>query len=153
MNDLQNYVESFRQQYEAFRTGCDALEEQGVWSTDLRGEMEAFFENELISVILRLITTDGVITAREVEYLNKTFCFDYSLETLRAVYENCKEELERAFNEQFENSITHMRTINPRLADAYKQLLGLACRIILASDGVVTESEMAEARRLMAMCG
>lgn len=152
MNELQHYVDSFQAQYDAFRTGCDALEEQGVWSTELRGEMDAFYTNELVSVIIRLIAADGTITCREVEYLNKTFGFDYSLEALIAVYENCKEEIDRAFDEQFENGITHMRTINQKLADTYKELLRLVCRILIASDGVVAASEVAEAERLMAMC-
>lgn len=45
-----------------------------------------------------------------------------------------------------------MRKINANLADAYKELLSLICEIIIESDGVITESEISEVKRLKAMC-
>jgi len=45
-----------------------------------------------------------------------------------------------------------MRKINNKLADAYKELLSLICKIIIESDGVIAEAEVAEVKRLMEMC-
>ena len=106
----------------------------------------------LSSVIIRLITADGKISSKEVEYLNNTFGFDYTLDELISVYDSCKDNIEHAFDENFENGITYMRKINTKLADAYKEILFLICEIIIESDGVKTESEVKEVKRLLEMC-
>lgn len=152
MNNAQQYIDSFKMKHEAFLVGCDAIEEMGLWDKEAHGEMDVFYSNDLTGVIIRLIATDGKISQKEVDYLNETFDFEYTLEELTEVYENCLEDVGQAFDENFENGITCMRAINAKLADAYKELLGLICTIIIESDGVVAEAELAEVRRLKALC-
>lgn len=152
MNKIAQYTESFKMKYEAFRTGCDAIEELGLWNKEAYGEMDVFYASDLASVIIRLITVDGAITQKEVNYLNETFDFDYTLAELCEVYESCGEEITESFDENFENGITLMRKINPKLADAYKELLAIVCGIIIGSDGVVTKVEIEEVQRLKALC-
>ena len=152
MENLTLYVDSFRLQHERFLLGCESVEEMGLWDKEALGEMDAFYSNELVSVIIRLIAADGKITSAEVQYLNETFGFDYTREELAQVYDACKEDLGHSFDENFENGITLMRKINAKLADAYKELLCLICRIIAESDGAVVNAEVAEARRLQALC-
>ena len=48
MNDLEMYIKSFQMKYEAFLTGCDALEELGEWDVENLGEMEAFYANDMV---------------------------------------------------------------------------------------------------------
>ena len=152
MKNIDMYIDSFKMKYESFLVGCDSIEEMGLWDKEAHGEMDAFYSNDLISVIIRLIATDGKITHKEVEYLNETFDFEYSLEELIDIYNACSDDIGQAFDENFENGITYMRKINAKLADAYKELLSLICKIIIESDGVITESEISEAKRLKAMC-
>ena len=151
MNNLDMYTESFKLKLEKFLLGCDAIEELGLWDKEQYGEMDVFYQNDLVSIIIRLIAADGVISGREVDYLNKNFGFSYSIAELRDVYQNCREEIGHSFDETFENGITLMRSINEKLADAYKELLGLICDIIIESDGVVTETEQEEVKRLKAL--
>ena len=151
MNNLDMYTESFKLKLEKFLLGCDAIEELGLWDKEKNGEMDVFYQNDLVSIIIRLIAADGVISGREVDYLNKNFGFSYSIAELRDVYQNCREEIGHSFDETFENGITLMRSINEKLADAYKELLGLICDIIIESDGVVTETEQEEVKRLKAL--
>ena len=151
MNNLDMYTESFKLKLEKFLLGCDAIEELGLWDKEKNGEMDVFYQNDLVSIIIRLIAADGVISGREVDYLNKNFGFSYSIAELRDVYQNCREEIGHSFDEAFENGITLMRSINEKLADAYKELLGLICDIIIESDGVVTETEQEEVKRLKAL--
>ena len=87
-----------------------------------------------------------------VDFLNETFDFEYTLDELIDVYNSCKDDIGHAFDENFENGIMHMRKINAKLADAYKELLSLICEIIIESDGIIAESEIAEVKRLKAMC-
>ena len=152
MKDLNKLVESFKFKHERFIIGCDAVEEVGAWDKEQYGEMDAFYSTDLCSVILRLIAVDGTITPREVTFLNETFGFEYTLEELVEVYENCKEDIDHSFDESFENGISLMRSISPKLADAYKELLSLVCDIIICSDGDISDAEVAEAHRLRAMC-
>ena len=146
------YIDSFKMKYEAFLIGCDSLEEMDLWDKEAYGEMDAFYSNDLISVAIRLIATDGVITQKEADFLNEMFDFEYTPEELIEVYDLCKDDIGHAFDENFENGITYMRKINEKLADAYKELLCLICDIIIESDGVISESEVAEVKRLKAMC-
>ena len=152
MKDLNALVESFKFKHERFIIGCDAVEEAGAWNKEQYGEMDAFYSTDLCSVILRLVAVDGTITPREVAFLNETFGFEYTLEELVEVYENCKEDIDHSFDESFENGISLMRSISPKLADAYKELLSLVCDILICSDGDVADAEVAEAHRLRALC-
>lgn len=152
MKDLELYTESFRTKYEAFINGCDSIEEMGLWNKDVLGEMESFYTNDMASVIIRLIASDGKVTQKETEYLNKTFGFDYTFQELKEVYESSRDCLDRSFDENFENGISYMKKINPKLANAYKELLALICKIIIESDGVISDAEVEEVKRLKALC-
>ncbi|MBE6960796.1 MAG: hypothetical protein E7448_08790 [Ruminococcaceae bacterium] len=148
MKNLNNNRESFKLKYASFLTGCDAIEDQDLWDKEALGEMEAFYANDLTGVIIRLIASDGKITQSEVAYLNEAFGFDYTVEELTELYDTCKEDIDRSFDENFENGITYMRKINPKLADAYKELLFLVCEIIIDSDGIIAVPEISEVVRL-----
>ncbi|MBQ3528333.1 MAG: TerB family tellurite resistance protein [Clostridia bacterium] len=152
MKNVEMYIESFKLKYEAFITGCDSIEDMRLWDKEAHGEMDVFYSSDLASVIIRLIAVDGKITQKEVDYLNETFDFEYTLEELKELYNSCKEDIGHSFDESFENGITYMRSVNKSLADAYKELLSLICEIIIESDGVVSEEEIAEVKRLKAMC-
>lgn len=152
MKNVEMYIDSFKMKHESFLIGCNSIEEMGLWDKEALGEMDVFYSNDLTSVIIRLIATDGKITQKEVDFLNETFDFEYTLDELIDVYNSCKDDIGHAFDENFENGITYMRKINAKLADAYKELLSLICEIIIESDGVIAESEIAEVKRLKAMC-
>ena len=152
MKNVEMYIDSFKMKHESFLIGCDSIEEMGLWDKEALGEMDVFYSNDLTSVIIRLIATDGKITQKEVDFLNETFDFEYTLDELIDVYNSCKDDIGHAFDENFENGITYMRKINAKLADTYKELLALICEIIIESDGVIAESEIAEVKRLKAMC-
>lgn len=151
MKNIDKLTEQFKALYERFLIGCDSIEELGIWNKDELGEMDVFYTNDLVSVIIRLITSDREISEKEVSYLNESFGFEYSVEELRDVYENCGEEIECSFDENYVNGITYMRSINPKLADAYKELLGLICDIIVQSDNFISDEEVLIVGRLKAM--
>lgn len=152
MNELQKKVDIFKMKYESFLIGCDSIEEMELWDKNSLGEMEAFYSNDMVSIIIRLLASDGKISQKEVEYLNKTFGFEYTCSELIDVYDNCKDEIDRSFDEDFENGITYMRKINTKLADAYKELLLLICEIVIQSDGFISSVEKTEVERLKAKC-
>ena len=152
MEKLEMLTKEFCAKHEEFITRCDAIEDTELWDKAEYGDMDAFYSNDLASVIIRLTAVDGNITYREVEYFNKTFMLDYRFEELKEVYNNCKDTIDHSFDESFKNGITLMRAIDPSLADLYKELLVLVCEIIIESDGYVKESEIEEAKRLKALC-
>ena len=148
MERIERLTEEFVSKYESFMTGCDAIEDIGGWNAEEDGEMDGFYTNDLIGVILRLIAVDGVISEKEVEYLNKNFGFSYSLAELKDVYKNCKENVGISLNEQFRDGVLLMRRKNEKIAKAYEELLGLICDIIIESDGVIAPEEIKEAQEL-----
>ena len=152
MKNVEMYIDSFKTKHELFLIGCDSIEDMGLWDKETLGEMDAFYSNDMASIIIRLIASDGKITGKEVEFLNKTFEFDYSLQELKYVYESTEDCLGHSFDENFENGISYLRKINSKLADAYKELLFLICEIIIESDGVVAEEEITEIEKLKSMC-
>lgn len=148
MNRLNQLTDDFKFKLDKFMIGCDALEELNVWDKNAYGEMDAYYQNDMICIILRLIAADGEIEDPEVEYLNKNFGFTYTTEELREVYRNCHDTFDRSFDEQARAGFTLMRSINEKLATAYKELVVLICDIICESDGVVEAEEAAEIRRV-----
>lgn len=141
MKDLHLLTESFKTKYEGFITGCDSIELDEVWDKTEYGEMDVFYENELLSVILSLIITDGKISDEEVKYLNDNFGFSYTVNELKNVYLNCGEEIDTYFECNFKAGYEKIKPINVKLAAAYKELFELICQIISESDGVVSEEE------------
>lgn len=148
MKKIDALTEEFKNKYEAFLIGCSALEELQVWDTETYGEMGAFYLNDFTGVILRLIVADGVVSSKEAAFLRENFGLEYTAEELEAVYESCGEEIGNAFDEQLAGGIVFMRSLNEGLAGAYKELLGLICDIVAASDGAIAPAEIEEAKRL-----
>ena len=116
MKNLDALTQEFNTKYERFFIGCDAVEDSGLWDIEEYGDMEAFYQNDLVSVIIRLIAADGSISSKEVEYLNKSFGFEYTVEELNEVYKSCKDDIGSYFDEQFQNGISVMRSKNEKLA-------------------------------------
>lgn len=152
MENIKYYVDSFKTKFEAFLIGCDSIEEIELWDKEALGEMDAFYTNDMVGVIIRLIAADGDISQRETAYLNESFGFEYTVEELRNAYESTRECLDESFDESFENGISYMRRINSGLADAYKELLVLICEIIIHSDGAIDFAELEEVERLKSLC-
>ena len=148
MKRIDKLTEEFKLKYEKFLIGCDAIEELEQWDKEENGEMEVFYQNDLVSVIIRLIAADGEISEKEIRYLNRNFGFEYTTEELIEVYKNCKEEVSHSFDGQFKNGITLMRSINEKLAAAYKELLDLICEIIIESDDLIAPEEIEETKKL-----
>lgn len=146
---INEYTDSFKLQYEKFRLGCDTLEDLGVWKKDEMGDMEVYFSNDLLSIILRMIATDGIYSEAEAAYVNEAFGFEYTAETLQEVYEQCADEISSVFqNGSLGSAYRYLETLNRELADAYKELLLLLLDIIIASDGVIADSEVALAHNI-----
>ena len=151
MANIDSLTKAFRFQYERFHLGCDAIEETGAWDKEKFGEMGAFYENDLLCMILRVIVADGKISVKEVEYLNKNFAFDHTVESLAEVYDNCRGVIGELFDMKFKSGVECMKSINGKLAALYTELLGTICDILIASDGEISPDEIQEAQRIKAI--
>ena len=106
---------------------------------------------QLQVALLRVIVADGKISEKEVEYLNRNFAFDYTVESLAEVYDNCRAAIGESFDEKFKNGVECMKSINAKLAGLYTELLGTICDILIASDGEISLDEIQEAQRIKAL--
>ncbi len=148
MNYLDRLTDSFKTKYERFLIGCDSVEMDDVWDKSEYGEMDVYYENELITEILSVIVSDGVIGNTEVSFINRNFGFSCTEEDLRALYKNCGDEIDAYFESHFKAGYALLRRMNEKLAAAYAELFELIKEIITESDGVVNE---AEKRKLAAL--
>lgn len=151
MKNIDVYSEEFKIKHEQFIIGCDSVEELGLWDKETYGEMDAFYSTDMACIIIRLIASDGRITEKEVDYLNKNFGFDYDISALKELCETSNDAINGSFDEIFENGVKLLCTVNEKLAKAYRELLVLICDIIIASDGVVTSAEIKELNRVRAL--
>lgn len=148
MDRLNALSESFKTKYERFLIGCDSIEELDQWDKEANGEMDVYYSNDIVSVIIRLIVADGSFSERETDYLNEFFGFDYTTEELKNIYDDCGEAIESLFDEDLGSGLSNMRAINEKLAEAYKDLLLTVCDIIIESDGVIDSAEVDLAKQL-----
>ncbi|MCR5510974.1 MAG: hypothetical protein K6F54_08515 [Lachnospiraceae bacterium] len=144
-------TETFRARFDAFTNGCDSLEEIEAWDVEEYGDMDVYYLNEILSIILRLIVVDGKISSREVEYLNKNFGFEYSREELEEICAGTLSELYDSFEERIASDITLMGDVNVKLAEEFKELVELVCNIIAESDENIAEEEREEIRKMKAV--
>lgn len=150
MKQIDVYLEGFKLNYEKFLIGCDALEEERKWPVDKLGDMDVYFANDLMCVIVRLIAADGHFEPGEVDYLNNALGFEYTVDELQAVYDECGDTLGELFEKELPESIRQIRELNPLLADNYQEMLSLIGKIMIESDGVITPEEKAAAEQLIA---
>ena len=148
MNSLDALTDGFKLKYEKFLNSCDMQEDLNNWDKDELGEMDVFFQNHLIVFILRLVAADGIIGPEDVEYVNKAFGFNYSQESLVAAFEDCKETFGAEYEAQLKRDMSQLRSINENLANRYVDLVESACNIVIQSDGVVDQAEIAEAKKI-----
>lgn len=138
----------FRDLYEKFLIGCDAMEYQDSWDKEQYGEMETYYENELLSVILCLIVADGKIDVKEVEIVNELFGSDYTVTELKDVYFQCADGVQEIFETGIEESYLMLKKANAKAAEAYGKILGLIADMAAESDGKVFQVEVDQINRL-----
>ena len=138
MSRLQELSEAFRFQYEKFVNGCAALEEQGLWDDARSESMETYYYNDIMCVILSLISADGTFSDAEAEYINEIFGFTYTPEELRAMYSTEGRSIRTLLTEEVPAGWKRLTQVNSRLAAHYRDMLFLVCDIIAGSDGIRT---------------
>ena len=141
MDNLQAKADGFKLLYEKFLTGCDAFEEENLWNKDNDGEMEAFYFNDIMCVILRLVSADGVFAREEADYVNNVFGFRYTPEELAELYRVQGEDIDAHVLRGVPEGYRKLETLCPELAELYRQLLLQVCDVMSESDGSVHETE------------
>ena len=150
MEKMKKYAEEFKFKLEHFMTGCDSLEEAHLWDKEALGEMDVYYEGELASIAIGLISSDRRCSGGEAEFMADMFGFESTPDELEEIYENCKENLDVMFEDGNENGFTLMKNINEKLAESYKELVALVCEIVMEADGTVVKAETALAEKIMA---
>ena len=141
----------FKTKYDKFIDLCNSVEKKQQWNKEDFGEMEVFYVTDLMSIIIRLVAVDGNISQKEVEYFNKTFGFECTLEELIDIYNNSIENIDGKFEANFVKGLDLLKKIDEELADLYKELLIMICEIIICSDDVKNPEEIKEFERLKEM--
>ncbi|MBR4743622.1 MAG: hypothetical protein IK082_05470 [Oscillospiraceae bacterium] len=144
-------IDGFQLNYEKFLTACDAQELEGKWDVESNGEMDAWFANDLICAVVRLIAADGKVSMEEVKYLNKSLGFSYTADELQEVYRLCGDRIEYMFEREIPRSIEQLRQLEPGLAELYRTMMLQICDLIIISDGKIADEERKTAEQLRGM--
>ncbi len=148
MSEISKKCEEFKLKWDAFLMGCDSLEDMSLWDKDEFGEMDVYYTNEITTLAIRLIAVDGEITQREVDYLNLSFDFRFTLEEMKDIYFKSEEYIGRSFDEYFKKTLTHLGKINAKLSETYKQAIEAMCDIMILGDGETLKAEATEAEHI-----
>ena len=99
--------------------------------------------------LIRLVTADGKIDEEELAFLNDALGFDYKAEELEELYKNDGDRIDAYFETELDDSLAMIKGINEKLAESFKNLLVMVGKIVVESDGVVTEEEKGAAQKLI----
>lgn len=148
-------VEQFQTKVETFLEACKSLEDRGLWEEEEYGNVQAYYVNDLVCIITRIIAADGEITEREVQFLGEVFGFDYSVEELEEVYEICLDSIRDMFETGVNEAYQLLKNKDMDMADSYKELILLAGKVAMDSDGMIMSSaaEKDELRKLQELLG
>lgn len=134
---------NFRFEWEKFLNGFDALEEENSWDKATYGEMEAYCENILVSVVMHFITVDGIITQSEIDTFNKDFDFDFEFDYVKSIYLSMQAEIKK-FIKNPEDALAVIEAVNEKLCQRFVAFLVDACEIIIKSDKRIAPQESAD---------
>lgn len=148
-------AEQFQTKVEAFLEACESLQERGLWEEEEYGNVQAYYVNDLVCIIARIIAADGEITERETEFLGEVFGFDYTVEELEEVYEICIDSIKDMFETGVNEAYQLLKDMDMDLADSYKELILLAGQVAMDSDDMIMSSaaEKEELRKLCELLG
>lgn len=130
----------FSLRWEKFLNGFDSLEELGYWDKEANGEMDAYCENLLVSILMHFMAVDGTVKKEEVEKMNAIFGFDYGFLFVEQICKTMDDKLAE-FVDNPQTVFALVTQAQSKIAEALKELLVEACRVVIESDGVVAESE------------
>ena len=151
MKNLAAHVDTFRTEFADFLNHCRALAASGVWNTEEYGDIEAFYTNDLASVMIRLSASDGEFSESEAHSLNGMFAYSYTAEEYSGLYESCRDRFDRYFDENFLSGYAYLQSADATLAEEYRGLLASVCSIIMESDNRVSPEEIAVINRFRTM--
>ena len=142
MAKLQELSDAFKLQYEKFINGCDAMEEAGNWDISRDGNMETYYFNDIMCVIVMVISADGTFSEEEARYINEIFGFSYSAEELAELYRTNGSDIRNMLEGEVPAGYKRIKSLDTDMAQHYRNMLLLACDILAESDGVIQISEM-----------
>ena len=142
MKEKDRLTEGFKLKLEIFINGCDQKEIDLKWNREERGEMEAYYQNDLIAFVVNVMYADGNISPEEVDYLNKNFGFEYTVEELRDVHRFLQDEVYGSFEDQLIDDVKYLMSLDKNMGRSFIELLLMLCDIISQSDDKVEEAEI-----------
>ncbi|MBR5680881.1 MAG: hypothetical protein IKX19_09540 [Clostridia bacterium] len=140
-NGMARKCEEFRVLYDQFVNSCDAAETAGKWDMEEYGEMEGYFFNTLMGILMNVINADGHIGAREAEVLNDCFGFSYTVDELIELYGYCGKDLVANYADNARIAMDLLRGIDAALTERFRELVLAICGIVAESEDGVLESE------------
>ena len=149
MSQLDASAENFQAKFEQFLINCDDAEQGSMWNREKYGEMQDYYAGLIVSMILRIVTSEGWISDEDIEYLNLLFGFSYDGGELEQVFEGCRELVTSSnFENQLKNSAIVLQRIKEDLYQEFRQMVALIVDAFSHSEDFITEPQKEEILRL-----
>ncbi len=139
---------SFKEKYEAFLDRCDASEDMQAWNEEKYGPIDICVENDLFSLALYIIGTDGSVTAREVEAFNSCLGYEMSAEELQTIYQANAELIGGNVVSNIRGDLMTIESYDTHIGEAFEGIVLELCKLMSEADGILTEEERALAEEL-----
>ena len=145
MSQLDMSAETFQIKFEQFLIGCEEIEQGDIWNLEEYGEMQDYYAGLIVSMILRIVTSEGWISDEDIEYLNLLFGFSYDGGELEQVFEGCRDMVTSPeFETDLKKSALLLRQISTERYHEFHELVGLIGEIFANSEGFISESQKNE---------
>ena len=145
MSQLDMSAETFQTKFEQFLIGCEDAEQGSIWNRDEYGEMQDYYAGLLVSMILRIVTSEGWISDEEIEYLNLVFGFSYDSGELEQVFEGCRDMVTSSdFETELRESALLLHQISTERYHEFHELVALIGEIFANSEDFISESQKNE---------
>ena len=144
---------AINKRYGEFIEKCDRCEESRQWDVEQYGQMEMYLSNELTCILLRISAADGNISDEEVELFNAICGTSYSLEGLKAVYDEMGDTIRSYSVEGFIKDLAELKEKFTELMVEYAVIVCDSCALLCACDGVVSDEEQQEAKIILTAVG
>ena len=149
MSQLDISAENFQSKFEQFLIGCEDLEQSSRWNREKYGEMQDYYAGLVVSMILRIVTSEGWISDEEIEYLDLLFGFSYDGGELEQVFEGCREMVTSSdFDVQLQKSAIFLNQISKERYQEFRELVALIGEIFANSEDFISELQKQEILRL-----
>lgn len=119
---------------------CSSVDAADKWDIETYGDINMYCDNLFFTVMLRMIASDGVFSDEETNVLRNMFEIECSDEYIEHICDNMHMyESNTAFLKRIKEELLLIDTVSHKASAYLRELIELACKIVIDSDYVASD--------------